>query len=201
LALRRHPVVMGLSGTFFLLHLAHTAVHSTWVLYTGYRYQWTVVEIGLSLAIVGVMVALVQGGLVRVVVPKLGERRAIVVGLVVSTLTMAGYALATQGWMIYLILVFGSLGGITGPAAQALISKTVAANEQGAVQGALASLGSVAGTIGPVVASSLFGYFISPRAPFLLPGAAFFAGALFQVGALGLALRAFRRTPVSSDNR
>jgi len=197
LALRRHPVVMGLTGTFFLLHLGHAAVHSTWVLYTGYRYAWTVTQTGLSLAIVGVMAALVQGGLVRVIVPRLGERRAIVVGLVVSALTMAGYGLATQGWMLYPILAFGSLGGLTGPAAQSLISQTVGPEEQGAVQGALSSLGSVAGTIGPVVASSLFGYFISPRAPFLLPGAAFFAGTLFQIGALSLALRAFRRRTVT----
>jgi len=197
LALRRHPAVLGLTGTFFLLHLGHAAVHSTWVLYTAYRYAWTVTQTGLSLAIVGVMAALVQGGLVRAIVPRLGERRAIAAGLVVSAITMAGYALATQGWMIYPILIFGSLGGITGPAAQSLISKTVSANEQGAVQGALTSLGSVAGTIGPVIASSLFAYFISPRAPFLLPGAAFFAGVLFQLGALSLALRAFRKHTVS----
>ncbi len=194
-ALRRHAVVFGLAGTFFLLHVAHTAVHSTWVLYTAYRYGWTVTQTGVSMAIVGAMAAIVQGGLVRVVVPRLGERRAIGVGLSIGVFTMAGYALATEGWMIYPILVFGSLGGITGPAAQALISKTVAANEQGAVQGALSSLGSVAGFIGPLIATTLFGYFISPRAPVSVPGAPFYAGALFLLGALGLALRAFRRCP------
>lgn len=194
-ALRRHPVVFGLTGTFFLLHLAHAAVHSTWVLYTKYRYEWTVTETGVSLAIVGVMAALVQGGLVRFVVPRLGERRAIATGLAVGVLTMAGYGVASEGWMIYPILVFGSLGGITGPAVQALISKNVEANEQGAVQGALSSLGSVAGIIGPLVATTLFGYFIGSRAPMVVPGAPFYAGALLLIGALVLARRAFRLTP------
>lgn len=194
-ALRRHPVVFGLTGTFFLLHLAHAAVHSTWVLYTKYRYEWTVTETGVSLAIVGVMAALVQGGLVRFVVPRLGERRAIATGLAVGVLTMAGYGVASEGWMIYPILVFGSLGGITGPAVQALISKNVEANEQGAVQGALSSLGSVAGIIGPLVATTLFGYFIGSRAPMVVPGAPFYAGALLLIGALVLAGRAFRLTP------
>lgn len=197
-ALRRHPVVSGLAGTFFLLHVAHAAVHSTWVLYTAYRYQWTVSQTGVSLAIVGAMAAIVQGGLVRVVVPRLGERRAIATGLCIGVLTMTGYAVATEGWMIYPILVFGSLGGITGPAAQALISKTVAPNEQGAVQGALSSLGSVAGFIGPLSATTLFGYFISPRAPVMLPGAPFYAGALVLLGALALAARAFRRSTFHS---
>lgn len=193
-ALQKHPVVLGLAGTFFLLHLAQTAVHSTWVLYTGYRYHWTVAQTGVSLAIVGVMAALVQGGLVRVVVPKLGERRAIAIGLLIGVFTMAGYGFATEGWMIYTILAVGSLGGISGPAAQGLISKNVAVDEQGAVQGALSSLGSVAGIIGPPVASNLFGYFISPKAPFALPGAAFFLGSFFILCALLLALRSFRRS-------
>lgn len=201
-SLRRHPVVLGLTGTFFLIYLAQTAVHSTWVLYTGYRYHWNVAQTGLSLAIVGVMAAVVQGGLVGKIVPRLGEQKAIAIGLSINVFTMAGYGLATEGWMIYVILFLGSLGGISGPAAQGLISKSVAVDEQGAVQGALSSVGSVAGVLGPPIASGLFGFFISPRAPFALPGAAFFLGSLFLLGALVLALRSFRkpsagRSPVS----
>jgi DHA1 family tetracycline resistance protein-like MFS transporter len=156
-------------------------------------------QTGISLAIIGVMAAVVQGGLVRVVVPKLGERRAILVGLTISVLGMVGYGLATQGWMIYAILVAASLGGIAGPAAQGLISRGVPLNEQGAVQGALTSLASMAGIVGPPLATGLFGYFIGSRTPVHLPGVPFFLAAVLNLAALLLALRSFRRTPPVPD--
>jgi DHA1 family tetracycline resistance protein-like MFS transporter len=194
-ALKRYPIVLSLTATFFLLHTAHNGVHSTWVLYTSHRYGWDTRAVGLSLALVGLMAMIVQGGLVRVVVPKLGERRAILFGLSLSAGALTGYGLATQGWMIYAILMVGSLGMISGPAAQGLISRQVPLNEQGAVQGALTSLGSLSGIVGPPIATSLFGFFISARAPFPLPGAAFFLAAAMMIAALALALRAFRRHP------
>lgn len=194
-ALRRYPVVLGLTVTFFLLNLAQSSLHSTWVLYTGHRYQWTVGETGLSLAVVGASAMIVQGGLVRVIIPKIGEPWGIVLGLAIGALAMAGYGLATQGWMIYAILVFGALGGIAGPSAQGLISKRVQANEQGAVQGALSSLASVAGILGPPVATALFGYFVRPDAVIYLPGAAFFLASGLMLVALLMAARVLRRLP------
>jgi DHA1 family tetracycline resistance protein-like MFS transporter len=211
LDLRRHPVVLGLAGTFFLLSVAHQSLPATWVLYTHYRYQWTVGQTGISLAIVGLMAAIVQGGLTRVIVGRLGEQRSAILGLSVAACAFAGYGLATEGWMIYLILVFGSLGGVTGPAVQGMISRSIGANEQGGVQGALTSLASVAGIIGPPITTSLFAYFISEKAPIgpvkmlfgptafvakTLPGAAFFFSSILVVGALLLALRSFSRTPI-----
>jgi DHA1 family tetracycline resistance protein-like MFS transporter len=191
-ALKRYPVVFGLTTTFFLLNLAQTAIHSTWVLYTGHRYHWTVGQTGISLAVVGASAMIVQGGLVRIIIPKIGEARGIVLGLSISTLAMAGYGLATQGWMIYAILVLGSLGGLAGPSAQGLISKRVAPNEQGAVQGALSSLASVAGIFGPPVATALFGYFVRPDAVIYLPGAAFFLASALMFTALQVALRVLK---------
>lgn len=194
-ALRRYPVVLGLTVTFFLLNLAQSSLHSTWVLYTGHRYHWTVGQTGLSLAVVGASAMIVQGGLVRVIIPKIGEPRGIVLGLAIGALAMAGYGLATRGWMIYAILVFGALGGIAGPSAQGLISKRVQANEQGAVQGALSSLASVAGILGPPVATALFGYFVRPDAVIYLPGAAFFLASGLMLVALLMAARVLRRLP------
>jgi DHA1 family tetracycline resistance protein-like MFS transporter len=150
-------------------------------------------QTGLSLALVGLTAAIVQGGLTRVVVPWLGEKRAATIGLAIAAVTYAGYGLATQSWMIYALIVLGSLGGITGPAVQGLISRGVGANEQGGVQGSLTSLGSVAGIIGPPVAAGLFGYFIGDTAPGRLPGAAFFFSSLLVIGAMLLALRSFRK--------
>src|SRR3989449_2975440 len=93
LDLRRHPMAFGLAGTYFLIYLAHQVLPNTWVLYTSYRYHWTVGQTGLSLAIVGLMAAIVQGGLTRVIVKKLGEEKTAILGLAVSTLSYVGYGL------------------------------------------------------------------------------------------------------------
>jgi DHA1 family tetracycline resistance protein-like MFS transporter len=193
LALERFPVVLGLTGTYFLVNLAHQAVPSTWVLYTGYRYDWTAGQVGLSLAVVGLTAALVQGVFARRLLPALGERRAIVIGLSIATVVIAAYGLATRGWMLYVFLAIGAFGGIAGPAIQGLISRSVPPNEQGSVQGALSSLASVTGILGPPLATGLFGYFVSPRAPIVLPGIAFFVGSGIVFCALLLAIRSFRK--------
>ena len=190
-ALRRFPVAWRLSGTIFLLNVAQFSLQSTWVLYTDYRFQWTPFQVGMSLAVVGCMAAVVQGGLVRRLVPRFGERKCIVFGLCISTLNMIGYGCATHGWMLYVILCVGSIAAVAGPSAQGFISRSVPANEQGAVQGSISSLVSLGGIIAPPMATGLFGFFISPRAPVHLPGAAFFVGALLIFLAMILALRSF----------
>ena len=185
--------MLGLTETYFLLSIAHQVFPSTWVLYTGYRYSWTPKEVGFSLAIVGVMAAIVQGGLARRIIPALGERRSIVVGLTNATIFFAAYGLATQGWMIYVLITVGSFGAIAMPALQALVSKSVPLNEQGAVQGGLSSLASLAGILGPLLATSLFGHFIRADANPKIPGAAFFVSSLLILTGLLLAVRAFNR--------
>lgn len=198
MALKRHPEVFGLTETYFLMNLAHQVFPSTWVLYTSYRFNWTPKQVGVSLAVVGVMAAIVQGGLARKIIPRLGERRSIITGLTNATIFFAMYGLATQGWMIYVFIVVGTFGAIAMPALQGLISRSVPANEQGAVQGALASLASLAGILGPPLTTGLFGYFISANAPVQLPGAAFFCGSAIMFLALLLALRSFRRRPLTA---
>jgi DHA1 family tetracycline resistance protein-like MFS transporter len=200
LDLRRHPMAFGLAGTYFLIYLAHQVFPSTWVLYTSYRYHWSFSQTGLSLAIVGLMAAIVQGGLTRIVVRRIGEEKAASLGLIIFALSYTGYGLATEGWMIYAILVAGSLGGVTGAAVQGLISRGVGADEQGGVQGSLSSITSVAGILGPPVAAGLFAYFIGEKAPVHLPGAAFFFSAILVVLALVLALRSFRKNKKAQTN-
>lgn len=194
-ALRHHPLVLGLAVSFFLSNLANFGLHALWVLYTGHRYGWKPSQVGASLAVVGIMAAIVQGGLARRLIPALGEVRSVTIGYLIGAVSFVGYGLAPEGWMIYAILVFGSLGGIGGPAAQGLISRNVAANEQGAIQGALTGLSSVAGFLGPILSTSLFGYFIGPKAPVHLPGVGFFLGALLILAALAVALRTISRHP------
>lgn len=195
-SLRKYRVVLGLTGTYFLVNLGHQVFPSTWVLYTTYRYNWNEVQTGLSLAMVGLMAGVVQGGLTRRIIPALGERRSVIVGLSIAVVSLIAYGFASKGWMIYAIIFVGSIGGIAGPAVQGLISKSVGANEQGSVQGSLTSLVSVAGIVGPMLATRLFGFFIGSNAPVHLPGAAFFFSSFLMFVGILLALAAFRRQPV-----
>jgi MFS transporter, DHA1 family, tetracycline resistance protein len=156
-----YPLVARLAGALFFLNLAMFGLHATWVLYTSHRYSWEKWEVGLSLTVVGISAAIVQGGLARKVIPALGpgalgERRALLFGMTMSVLAYAGYALATHGWMIYAIIAVASVGGVAGPAGQALITRSVKPTEQGAVQGALTSLQGVAQVIGPLIATTVF---------------------------------------------
>jgi DHA1 family tetracycline resistance protein-like MFS transporter len=166
---------------------ANSMLQTIWVLYTGYRYGWSNLQVGLSLACVGIMAVIVQGGLVRRIIARTGERRGLVAGLLVTAFAMAAYGTATRGWMIYGFILVGAWGGITGPAAQALITKHVPPNEQGAVQGSLSGLVGLAGIFAPVLAAWSFGKCI-PR----VPGIAFYEASLLILLALALALRSFR---------
>lgn len=193
LALRRFPVVLGLSECYFILSIAQTMLQSVWVLYMGARYGWSTAQVGGSLAVVGVTSIVVQVGLVKHLVARLGETQSVIVGLAISIGAQICYGLATQSWMIYAIIVVGSLAGMGGPALQSYITRHVPANEQGAVQGALSGLASIAGIIGPPLAAWSFGWGIAPGGRFHLPGIPFFESAVLIAIALVLAMRSFRR--------
>jgi DHA1 family tetracycline resistance protein-like MFS transporter len=183
--LKGRALLGGLALVLVWLRLAQSGLESTWVLFTTYRFNWSVAQNGASLAVVGLCAAVVQGGLIRRIMPRLGERRAVVIGISVQIVAFVLYGLATQGWMMYAVLVFGSFGGIAGPAVQGLVSKAVSPQEQGRVQGTVTSLMSLVGIVAPLFASQLFARFHGPRAIAEIPGIAFFAGAgLFTIGLL-----------------
>ena len=192
-ALKRIPAVLGLAESYFIMMVAQTMLFSIWALYTSHRYQWGTDEVGVSLMFVGVLSGLVQAVLVKRIVPRLGETRAVLVGLTIAMFVYVGYGLAPWGWLIYVIMAFGAFAGISGPALQSYITKHVPANEQGATQGALGSLQSLAGVIGPIVSTWSFGWAIAPERSFQVPGLAFFVSAVLMVAALLLASRSFRR--------
>jgi DHA1 family tetracycline resistance protein-like MFS transporter len=189
--LRNYPVVLGLTAILALERLAHDSLPATWVLYTTYRFNWSELQNGFSLALVGIMFATIQGTLTGSIVTKLGERRSIIIGLLIGSLTFLIYGFAARGWILYLGIIVGSSGAIAVPAIQALISKNVPSAEQGAVQGALSSIQSIAAIFGPLMATNLFGYFTSSQAPVHLPGAAFLAASLLVAVGAVLALRRF----------
>jgi len=193
LALRRFPVVLGLAQSYFIMGIAQLMMHSIWVLYMGYRHGWTTAEVGMSLALVGATSIIVQAGLVKPIIGRIGETRGFILGVCVAIAAQIAYGLATASWMVFAIIVASSIAGIGGPALQSYITRHVPANEQGALQGALSSLMSVAGIIGPPFAAWSFGWAIDPDNRFHIPGLPFFESATLITIALILAMRSFRR--------
>lgn len=193
LALKRFPAVLGLAEAYFMLGLAQQMLFSVWVLYTAHRYQWGPREVGYSLTAVGVLSALVQAGLAKRIIGRIGDVRGVVLGLLLSVLAQTLYGLATQGWMIYAILFIGALAGIAGPAIQTYITKHVPPNEQGAVQGVFSGLMSLAGIPAPLIATWSFGWAVAHTDVINVPGIAFFEAAAVVLLALVLAVRSFRK--------
>ena len=192
----RYSSVLELMAIFVLATFANRVAEMTWVLFTSYRFHWGPTQTGWSLAAVGVMFVVGQGGLVRVVVPKIGERRAILLGLTVSAITVTLYGIVPRGWMVFPVVVLGVFGWtLAQPAVQALMSRSVPANEQGLLQGALSSMVNLTSIAGPPIWTSLFAFFVSPQTPIVVPGAAFFAAAVVFVVALMLAHRWFAAAP------
>lgn len=192
---RRHqPVVLGLATALFLWQLGHQALQGTWSFYTIYRFDWSPGEVGLSLAAVGLTSAIVQGGLVRYIIPRIGERRAVELGMMSGLGGFIIYGLATQGWMLYVGIVVATFSGLAYPSMNALMSQRVEPDAQGELQGAVAALASLSTIIGPPLMTQLFGYFTGPTAPVHVPGAAFLLAALLSAGALLLFLRVSRAT-------
>lgn len=191
--LTRHPEIAGLSVAFFLIYLGSQSVQGNWNFFTQYRFGWTSEMVGWSLALVGVLVGAVQGGLTRLVVPKFGNERSIYAGLGLYTLGMVLFAFATQSWMMFAFLVPYCLGGICGPSLQSVIAGHVPANQQGELQGALTSLMSLTTIFGPLVMNGSFAYFTSPNAPFLFPGVHFILGAICMGLSIILIKRIFMR--------
>src|SRR5579872_5012740 len=183
----KHPEIGGLAFSFFLIYLAAQSVQGNWNYYTQYRFGWSDKMVGISLAVVGVLVGGVQAGLTRVIVPKIGNEKSIYLGLSFYTLGLILFAFATQGWMMFAFLVPYCLGGICGPSLQAVISGHVDPSHQGELQGGLTSLMSLTTILGPLIMTQIFAYFTSSKAPFYFPGIHFLLGALCMLMAVIIA--------------
>jgi DHA1 family tetracycline resistance protein-like MFS transporter len=194
----RYSSIYALMAVFVLAMFANRVSEMTWVLYTGYRFHWGPTEVGISLAVVGVIFVVGQGWFTRILLPRIGERRAILIGLAVSVVVSVLYGVVDKGWMLYCVMPLAISGWtVAQPAVQGLMSRAVPANEQGLLQGALASVTSLTSIFGPIIWTSLFGYFVSPAAPVIVPGAAFFVSAAIFLAALILAWRWERVAPGS----
>ena len=188
-ALRRYPIISGLVISLVCISIAAHSVQSTWAFFTMTVMHWSEAQVGYSLGFVGFMIALVQGGLIRILIPKIGQKRSVYFGLAVYGIGLLLFAFATKGWMMYAFLVPYCLGAICGPAMQAIMSSQIPSNQQGEFQGALTSLVSVTSIVGPPIMTNLFSFFTSDKAPFYFPGAAFMTGAFLTLVSLLFAMR------------
>lgn len=186
--LRRHRELFGLASVHFFNNLAHTVLPAIFVLYASYRYGWSMQMVGISLGAVGIANMIVQGGLVRPAVKRLGERRLLLTGLCAAATGIAIYGLAPVGWMFWLGLPFGALWGFYGAGAQSLMTRHVEPSEQGQLQGALGAIVGISGMIGPAMFSTVFAQTLH-----VAPGAAFLLASSIMVLAATLAWRVTRR--------
>ncbi len=191
--LKSYPAILPLITCIFLVNIAANAVQSVWSYYTMEKFQWTERMVGLSLGFVGTLLMIVQAGLIRILIPKLGLVRAILTGILLMTLSFPLYGLANRSWMMYAISIPYVLGGIAGPSIQSYISNLIPQNEQGQIQGGITSVVSLTAIIGPLIMTNLFSYFSSKDTLVYFPGAPFMLAGILTLTALFIAIRYFRR--------
>jgi DHA1 family tetracycline resistance protein-like MFS transporter len=183
--LKRYPLVVLIGITFLLMNLSSQALQGIWSYYTQYKLHWNEAMVGYSLAFVGIMVALVQGGLNRILVPKLGDHRAILTGLAMYGIGMLVAGIANSTLMMFACVTPLALGGLAGPTLQSILSKIVQVNEQGELQGFINSIMSLTAIIGPPLMSYLFYHFTSGHGAIELPGAPYFMATMLMIICLG----------------
>lgn len=187
--LRSDAMLSGLSVVNFIAQVAHVVLPSTYVLYATYRYGWDEKTVGLTLAMVGVCAMVVQGGAVGPIVKRFGERNALAIGLGFGALGFLIFGLAPTGPLSWLGIPVMALWGIAGPATLGLMTRRVAPDQQGQLQGASGSVQSMAQLVGPFLFTLTFAYFIAPTSPVKLPGAPFLLAAVLLLVAMMIARR------------
>jgi len=192
-SISKYPALLGLMATLLLLYLASHSVQSNWSFYTMQKFHWDATWVGYSLGFVGLVVGVVQGGLIRVILPKIGQKRAVYFGLILYIIGFISFAFATAGWMMFVFMLPYGLAGIGGPAMQGLISNEIPENAQGEMQGVLTGLQSLAAIVGPWLMTHIFAYFIAENTPVYFPGAPFILSALLTLIGLFICLRCLKK--------
>jgi len=192
-SIAKFPVILGLVASLIVIYIASHATQSTWSFFTIERFQWEEKEVGYSLAVVGILVSIVQGLLIRIINPRLGAERSVYVGILLYALGFFLFSFATAGWMMFVFLIPYCLGGISGPALQGIMSSQVPDNQQGELQGALTSLISLTSIVGPLVMTAIFAHFTKEDSVFYFPGAAFFLGGVLTLLSGYLAHRTLKK--------
>jgi DHA1 family tetracycline resistance protein-like MFS transporter len=196
--LRSHPALGGLATVNFLLYFAHHVFSAVYVLYAGYRFGWTPFQVGLCLALAGILDMLVQGVFTGPVVKRLGDRITMIVGLAGGALGLLAMGLASTSLLFVLVLVPNALWGLAMPTLQSLMTRRVSESEQGQLQGANNCLASMAGVASPLFFGWIYSISTGPAAAVPFAGAAFViaAGVLLLGAVIGWTSREPKYTPI-----
>src|SRR5690606_39518590 len=174
------------------INMAANAVHRSWSYYTMEKFGWTERAVGLSLGFVGALLMVVQAGLIRVIIPKLGLAKSILVGIILYVVSLLLYGVATETWMLYAISIPYVLEGIAGPGIQGYISNQIPTNEQGQIQDGITSVIRLTAIIGALLMTGLFYQFSKSDATVYFPGIPFLLGGFLALIALIIAIIYFR---------
>ncbi len=186
MAIAQQPGVLAMIAGLFCVQLANQSYASTWAFFTKEVADWRPFSIGLSVAVYGAMMVVIQGGLAGPVIRRFGERPALIGGVACG---IAGYGIlifANSGAAIYAGIVAGGLSGFFFPACQSLMSRATPADAQGELQGAVTASYSLAAILGPLSMAQVFGAYTDDKGMHF-PGAPF----VLAVGLIALALIVF----------
>ena len=193
-ALGRLPGVTPLLLVYFIYYIGFAVYPAVWSYFGKERFDWSPSTIGLSLALFGISMALIQGGLIRPVLKTLGERGTVIAGHMFSIVSLIGIAVTTSSMWVLLLTPIAAFGGIIPPALQGIMSARVANDAQGELQGALTSTSALAMILSPLVMTYTFAQFTDADAPIYLPGAPFLLAATLSTLGLAALLIGTRRT-------
>lgn len=188
-SLRENNFVFSLTMALFLVYISGFAIQGTWSFFTIEKFGWSEGKIGLSLGFVGLLSTIVQGGLIRIIVPKIGLKKSLFLGLISNTVALVGFGLVNHDWQIFAVMLVSALSGLGNPSFQGIITQKVAADKQGELQGGITSLMSIAAIIGQPMMLGIFRMFTKENAPFYFPGMPFFAGGLLSLVSILLTYR------------
>lgn len=184
-----NKVIVPLLISLFMIYIASHATQSNWSFYAKEKFAWTPLQIGLSLGFVGVMVALVQGFIVPRVVKRFGEIKAVYTGFAFNALGLTLFALVSEPWMVYAVIVPFALGGLAGPSLQSIMAGQTEANAQGELQGGLTQIMTLTAIIGPPLMTGVFRYYTDPANEVYFPGAPFILAAVLALLSILVAYR------------
>ncbi|MDC0067566.1 TCR/Tet family MFS transporter [Gammaproteobacteria bacterium] len=182
-------IAFGIIGVLFLYNMGHHALPAVWTFWGIEKFDWTPREIGYSLGFIGILMVFSQGYLIRIVIPALGMRWAGVVGLSFTITAFLGYAVSQTPTMAYMFMIAGALGGLASPAMSGIASSQVGPDQQGELQGAIGSIGSLTNIISPLLMTMVFGFYTGSDAHFYFPGAPFILAAMLTMMSLVLFFR------------